>query len=259
MKRLNGTALPRIVFLDAVGTLFELQGSVGGHYSEFAADYGIHVSGSSLDQAFKSVFQTAPAPAFGIIDSGFELKKLEKNWWRQVVGKTFLEVLDGVTFHDCEDLNGVPFPDFDECFDRIYQHFSMAAAWSLYPETVSTLRRCLEQGIQLGVISNFDSRLLDVLQALKLSNYFVNVTISSEAGVAKPHPRIFQVALETISCEPKDAIHVGDQYIDDYQGAIGAGLRGVWLNRAQSDPLSFDQPPLETDCVIHSLDQLFWA
>lgn len=86
-------------------------------------------------------------------------------------------------------------------------------------------------GIELGILSNFDSRLHSVLQGLGLSHYFSSVTISTQVGAAKPDPRIFAIALEKHNCSPEEAWHIGDSIEEDYQGAKAAGLRGVWINR----------------------------
>ena len=86
-------------------------------------------------------------------------------------------------------------------------------------------------GIQLGVISNFDSRIYTVLDILALADFFQSVTISTEVGVAKPDPLIFATALQKHRCAAFEAWHVGDSYSEDYEGAKEAGLRGVWLRR----------------------------
>lgn len=234
--------VPKIIFLDAVGTLFHTQGSVGHNYANFLANYDIFISELSLNQAFIEAFKAAPEPAFGVIDSPKRLASLEKEWWHQVVLKTLTVAL-----------KGRPFPDFEEFFDRVYDHFETASAWTLYPDVLPTLKTLTQQGIQLGVISNFDSRLLKVLQALEIAHFFQSVTLSSQVGVAKPDPIIFQAALNQASGTSNEVIHVGDQYLDDYQGAVGAGMAGRWLNRARSDEANLDASQ-----VIYSLNDLHW-
>jgi putative hydrolase of the HAD superfamily len=90
----------------------------------------------------------------------------------------------------------------------------------------------------LGIISNFDSRLYRVLEALQLADFFQSITLSSEAGAAKPSPSIFTTALQKHRCDPSQAWHLGDSEGDDVAGAKAAGLRGIWLKRPNglSDP-----------------------
>lgn len=85
--------------------------------------------------------------------------------------------------------------------------------------------------IELGVLSNFDSRLHTVLPALGLAEFFSSVTISTEVGAAKPDARIFQAALQKHECSPAQAWHIGDRQKEDYEGAKAAGLRAVLLKR----------------------------
>jgi putative hydrolase of the HAD superfamily len=87
------------------------------------------------------------------------------------------------------------------------------------------------QGIDLAIVSNFDSRIDDVLEALDLRDYFSNVTISTEVGAAKPHPKIFTDALTINICKPEEVLHIGDSFSADYQGALGVGIKAIWLNR----------------------------
>jgi putative hydrolase of the HAD superfamily len=123
------------------------------------------------------------------------------------------------------------FEDFDAFFDQLFQHFATADPWVLYPDTIGTLQQIRAAGIDLGVVSNFDSRLHRVLLALGLADFCSAVTISTEVGVAKPDTQIFQVALQKHGCSAAQAWHVGDSLEEDYGGAIAAGLKGVWLQR----------------------------
>jgi putative hydrolase of the HAD superfamily len=86
-------------------------------------------------------------------------------------------------------------------------------------------------GVDLGVLSNFDSRLYSVLQSLGLRDYFKSITISTQVRTAKPDPEIFNIALQSHNCSPEEAWHIGDSITDDYHGARKAGLRGIWINR----------------------------
>jgi putative hydrolase of the HAD superfamily len=57
------------------------------------------------------------------------------------------------------------------------------------------------------------------------------VIISEEAGITKPDPRIFRLALETLGCEAADTVMIGDAWETDIAGARAAGIRPVWFNR----------------------------
>jgi putative hydrolase of the HAD superfamily len=123
------------------------------------------------------------------------------------------------------------FVDFDAFFDALFHHFATAAPWDLYDDTIATLTQIQAAGIELGMISNFDSRLHSVLTALKLDPLFHSVTISTEVGAAKPDVQIFQRALQKHDCPADRAWHIGDSLEDDYRAATAAGLHGFWLKR----------------------------
>jgi putative hydrolase of the HAD superfamily len=65
------------------------------------------------------------------------------------------------------------------------------------------------------------------------------VVISEEAGVTKPDPRIFRLALDALGCEAGETVMIGDAWGTDIEGARAAGISPVWFNRfgaASPDP-----------------------
>jgi putative hydrolase of the HAD superfamily len=210
---------PKVIFVDAVGTLFGVKGSVGKVYSQIAQEFGVEVAPEIVDQAFMQSFKASPPPVFPDADIE-DIPQREFEWWRKIALNTF-------------ETAGViqQFSDFSSFFSELYIHFGTAEPWVIYPDVVQSLSNWQHIGIELGVLSNFDSRLYSVLQGLGLSHYFSSVTISTQAGAAKPDPKIFAVALEKHNCSPEEAWHIGDSIEEDYQGAKTAGLRGVWINR----------------------------
>jgi putative hydrolase of the HAD superfamily len=73
----------------------------------------------------------------------------------------------------------------------------------------------------------------------------------------KPHPSIFEAALASAGVAAPEAVMVGDSLKADVHGALGAGLRAVWLRRSGGD--SGDRPghvPLIRR--LHELPPLLW-
>jgi putative hydrolase of the HAD superfamily len=65
------------------------------------------------------------------------------------------------------------------------------------------------------------------------------VIISEEAGVTKPDPRIFRMALDQLGCQAGESVMIGDAWETDIAGALAAGIRPIWFNRfgaASPDP-----------------------
>jgi len=210
---------PKVIFLDAVGTLFGIRGSVGEVYGAIAREFGVQSSPEILNEAFLNAFAVAEPPIFPGTESQ-EIPQREFEWWHAIAQATFRQA--GVFDR---------FANFTDFFAELYNHFATAQPWFIYPDVLPALEQWRRIGIQLGILSNFDSRLYSVLKALKLEEFFTSITISTEVGFAKPDPQIFTTALLKHYCEPQDAWHIGDSFKQDYQGAKAAGLRPIFLER----------------------------
>ena len=209
----------KVVFFDAAGTLFHVKGSVGDVYLRYAVKYGVPRSPdvvTKVNQAFKDAFRQAPPPVFAV-EQPEKLKQCERLWWFDIVHAVFYRV-------------GM-FEGFDDYFEKVYEAFSRAEAWDVYPEVPEVLEQLRSQGYELGVISNFDTRFFEIIRALRLEHFFDSITISSIAGSAKPSPQIFRRALDQHVVEPEEAMHVGDDPKEDFAGATNARLAGVLLDR----------------------------
>ena len=73
------------------------------------------------------------------------------------------------------------------------------------------------------------------LRECGLDRYVDVLVVSEEAGVSKPEPRIFEIALGRARVGPDEAVMVGDSWTNDVEGARAAGIRAVWFNRDGSD------------------------
>lgn len=210
---------PKVIFLDAVGTLFGIKGSVGKAYADIARQFGVTVSDEAVNVAFFNSFATASPPIF----PGVKLEDIpnyEYEWWQFIALETFQKV--GAVDR---------FADFSRFFEQLYNHFATAEPWFLYDDVIPTLERWQKRKIELGIISNFDSRLYLVLESLNLMDFFTSITISTEVSAAKPDKRIFLESLDKHDFQAKDAWHIGDSFKEDYQGAKAAGLKAILIKR----------------------------
>ena len=84
----------KAIFFDAVGTLFDVKGSVGQVYVTYAKKYGISGTDEmvkSLNNAFKETMKEMPAPIFSV-ERPEKLKQCERLWWFDVVHAVFYRV-----------------------------------------------------------------------------------------------------------------------------------------------------------------------
>ena len=96
------------------------------------------------------------------------------------------------------------------------------------------LRALTEAGVRIGLISN-SHRCLDSFQSHFELREFVSASVSSaEHGFMKPHPSIFQAALQQLRVTPGEAVMVGDSVSQDIEGALKAGMRAILLHRSET-------------------------
>ena len=109
------------------------------------------------------------------------------------------------------DLGGAEFSD----------EFQAALVFAPLPGVREALARLRSLGLALGVVSNWDCGLAEHLERLGLR---VDVVVTAaEAGVEKPDPAIFRIALERLEARAERALHVGDAPADE-EGARRAGM-----------------------------------
>src|SRR5690349_12196519 len=88
-RRTEKMAQIEAVFFDAAGTLFETREPVGESYARIARAYGLNASAGAVDAAFRRTFRDAVPLAFGTGCKPEQLRRLEREWWRDLVMRTF--------------------------------------------------------------------------------------------------------------------------------------------------------------------------
>jgi putative hydrolase of the HAD superfamily len=132
---------------------------------------------------------------------------------------------------------------------EIYNEFGFHHRWQLYPEVCATLQGLHDRGLNIGIISNWDSRLPDLCAGIGITKYLDFVLSSAVVGRMKPQPDIFYMALERAGVVPEEAIHVGDHYYADVLGSRSVGITPVLVDRIGCGA--------QFDCVtVHGLESL---
>lgn len=103
----------------------------------------------------------------------------------------------------------------------------------LFDDVLPTLAELRQRGFLLGVVTNrlWGGKVFhEDVQTLGLLNHFdySHMAISADLGVRKPHPAIFQHALNAIQVPPEQAVMVGDSLRADIAGAQGLGIFSIW-------------------------------
>ena len=192
------------VTLDAEGTLLHPHPPVGVVYAEVIRRYGINADTISLERSFRDSFRSVSADRRDQVSDQAELE-----FWKRVV----LQTLEGFDYGD----------KFDSIFEDLYREFGTARRWKLVQDGVPTIKGLRERGYLVSVLSNWDSRLRQVLQEIGLEPLLDACFISCEIGFEKPDRRIFQYVEKALSLEPQQFLHVGNSLEHDAEGAKNAG------------------------------------
>ncbi len=211
------------VLFDAGQTLVHVYPSVGAVYAEVAAAHGVTASSDALESAFRSLWRyrrTAFPDDLGYASS----EALERAWWYGLVKDVFAaaDALDGFEER------------FDAFFEDVYERFAEAEPWRVFDDVIPCLDVLESRGLRCAIVSNWDRRLPLLLERLGLRRRFECVVTSAEVGRRKPHPRIFEHALERLGLSPDRVLHVGDSHDEDVVGARQAGITALLIDRQGS-------------------------
>lgn len=100
-----------------------------------------------------------------------------------------------------------------------------------YEDAAPALTRLRELGVSTLVVSNWDCSLGRVLERCGLAPLLDDAVSSAETGSRKPDPGIFAVALRRAGRQPAEVLHVGDTPEEDVAGAEAAGIRALLIDR----------------------------
>ena len=106
--------------------------------------------------------------------------------------------------------------------------------FDLYPDALPVMEQLRGHGLKLGLVSNGGRELHELVAHHSLE---VDCAIASRShGWTKPHPTIFQAALDVLAVEAAETVMVGDSVEDDVEGAIAVGMRAFLIDREDRYP-----------------------
>jgi putative hydrolase of the HAD superfamily len=124
-------------------------------------------------------------------------------------------------------------PDDPVARDELYRTFQQLENWRLYDDALPVLETLRGRGYRLGVVSNWEEWLEDLLLSLEVHHFFELILASGPFGRAKPHPSIFERALALAGVPPQAAVHIGDRPLEDVDAPLSIGIRPILLDRRQ--------------------------
>jgi putative hydrolase of the HAD superfamily len=149
-------------------------------------------------------------------------------------------------------------PNVQRCAEEIYDEWAACQYFELYDDVPGTLREIASRNIRIGLISNSHRCLASFQSHFELEGLIAAAVSSSEHGYMKPHPSIFEAALQLVGVAAPDAVMVGDSFAHDIEGARRVGMRGVLVRRSTDiGPGTASVREVDPDVpVIRSLTEL---
>lgn len=227
----------KYVTFDATGTLVRLRKTVGEMYAAAGSAYGIRADPIRLSECFKTSFThlNNSKPNFGVESPGGW-----EDWWRTIVKDTFTCATPPGSLNESA---------LERVSDQLLKTFAGKEGWTPSPGSLDLLTHLKSNGVHLGIISNFDPRLPDIIEDLGMRRFFSFVIFSYSCKCVKPDVKIFRHAEALFESttqtkfDPKFSLHIGDSLKNDYIGARnacwGAALISSTLDNI--DPLDMDK------------------
>jgi len=208
------TPWPRAVFLDALGTLVDLDDPVA-NLTAALGERGLDVPAADVGVALKAEIAYYRAHHDQAVDEP-ALERL-----RDQCAAVFQAAL--------------PAPARDADPGLLREALLAGLRFRAFDEVPRVLRALRDRGVRLIVVSNWDVSLHGVLRETGLDGLLDGVLTSAEERVSKPDPRIFARALGLAGDPaPRETWHVGDDLTADVGGAQAAGITPVLVDREGS-------------------------
>jgi putative hydrolase of the HAD superfamily len=125
--------------------------------------------------------------------------------------------------------------------DTLYATFTDPRNYALFDDVGEAIDALEAVGLALGIVSNFEAWLEDLLGALGVRERFPVRAISGIEGVEKPDPAIFLRAIDRLGADPADVVYVGDNPEFDVAPAAAVGMTPILIDRRGRFP--------DEDCV----------
>ena len=204
---------PRAVLLDALGTLLELEPPAPRLRTELLQRFGVEISETDAQRAIAAEIAYYRAH----LDQG-----------RDQVALAALRSRCAEALRE-----GLPDDERIEAIDNAQLTSALLASLRFGPfaDVRPALAAARAAGRRLVVVSNWDVSLDEVLERLGLAEMLDGIVTSAAFGARKPSPEIFEHALGVAGVAAHDALHVGDSFAEDVDGARAAGIEAVLIKR----------------------------
>ena len=167
-------------------------------------------------------------------------QKAEKEFEKKHAGKKLLTMdLDKYYIEwDAEVYKQLGLKDAKQLGKYAHERWFEVAELKAHDDAVPVLNRLSAMGLRLGVVTNgYYEEAKHVLSMVDIPQDLFAVIVGRDTTMAlKPDPRPFIHAAGTMGLRPDEVLFVGDDFIKDYEGAVGTGMTAVLLLRGKGIP-----------------------
>jgi putative hydrolase of the HAD superfamily len=207
-----------IVLFDAVGTLIHPHPGPVETYFQFARRFGSKLDQSTITHRFRDERRRF----FGGADSDGPVRpgalpstdEIEKELWRRLVETIISDVRP-----------------IEPLFESLWNHFSKAENWKVFSDVAPCLNTLRGQKVRIGIASNFDSRVREVVASLNLLRPSEPLFYSADVGYRKPDPEFYRQIESRLDFSPTKILMVGDDWKNDCDAPTQFGWHALWLDR----------------------------
>jgi putative hydrolase of the HAD superfamily len=226
------------LFLDVGGTLIYPRHGVANSYARYAAEMGVTLVADGLDQAFLDSYVSAKKSTLRKTGLTFGASETDgRRFWRDVFNPLLPHGLDAGTA--------------DALFESIYAGFENPDEWAIFEDAERLMASAQAKGIPMVVVSNWDTRLPALLDAMGLTQRMTGIVCSAVVGIEKPSQAIFEKAQSLLpeAIRKGKIMMVGDSHREDIEGARRFGLETLHVHRGTGDP-AFPNMVARIDSIV---------
>ena len=182
----------------------------GEGYQRFCARHGVEVDPSRFAEAVRA--------------ASFVLDEQQEHAYD---GDVFVRYTGAIIQH-----MGGSGPGVEQAAREVYDEWALCHHFHLYDDVMPVLRELAARRIKIGLISNSHRSLVSFEEHFELHGMIAAAVSSADHGYLKPHPSIFEAALQMAAVDAAASLMVGDSVTHDIEGARRVGMRGVLVHRS---------------------------
>lgn len=210
----------KAVFFDAGDTLLTIPGA-RETMQRYLAEQSFHRTadqiGERFDAAFRLLYYNKP-----VLGNELCSPESDRTFWVELYR------------HMLAELGASPLVEEElihQWCHEMYDLFVSPEQYVLFDDVIMTLEALQVRGYRMAIISNFAPTLRSILQYMQIDHYFDPIIVSTEVGLEKPNPAIFQLALEQSGLAADEVLYVGDHDQNDIWAPNQIGMQAVKIKR----------------------------